>query len=41
MALALNQHALELATGFPRGDELRQIVEKHRDEIQSKLCAPD
>jgi tetratricopeptide (TPR) repeat protein len=41
MALVLNQHALELATGFPRVDELRQIVEKHRGEIQSKLRAPD
>lgn len=37
MALTLNQRALELATGFPRADELRQIAEKHRDEIQSKL----
>lgn len=41
MALALNQRALEMAAGFPRAEEFRQIVEKHRAEIQLKLRALD
>jgi tetratricopeptide (TPR) repeat protein len=40
MALALNQRALERATGFARADELRQIIEKHHAEIQLRLRAP-
>ena len=40
MALALNQRALERATGFARADELRQIIQTHHAEIQLKLRAP-
>lgn len=40
MALALNQRALERATGFARADELRQIIERHHAEIQLRLRAP-
>jgi tetratricopeptide (TPR) repeat protein len=40
IALALNQRALERATGFARADELRQIIEKHHAEIQLRLRAP-
>jgi tetratricopeptide (TPR) repeat protein len=40
MALALNQRALERATGFARADELRQIIETHHAEIQLKLRTP-
>lgn len=40
MALALNQRALERATGFARADELRQIIQTHHAEIQSKLGTP-
>jgi tetratricopeptide (TPR) repeat protein len=38
MALTLDQHALDLATGFPRAEELQQLIQKHRGEIQSKLA---
>jgi len=37
MALTLDQHALDLATGFPRAEELQQLIQRHRGEIQSKL----
>jgi len=40
MALALNQRALDRATGFARADELRQIIQTHHAEIQLKLRAP-
>jgi tetratricopeptide (TPR) repeat protein len=40
MALALNQRALERATGFARADELRQIIERHHAEIQLRLRSP-
>jgi tetratricopeptide (TPR) repeat protein len=38
MALTLDQRALDLATGFPRAEELQQLIQKHRGEIQSKLA---
>jgi tetratricopeptide (TPR) repeat protein len=38
MALTLDQHALDLATGFPRAEELQQLIQKHRGEIHSKLA---
>jgi tetratricopeptide (TPR) repeat protein len=38
MALTLDQHALDLATGFPRAEELQQLIQKHRGEIQSKVA---
>jgi tetratricopeptide (TPR) repeat protein len=38
MALTLDQHALDLATGFPRAEELQQLIQKHRGEVQSKLA---
>jgi hypothetical protein len=37
MALTLNQRAFKLATGFIRSEELQQLLQKHRDETQSKL----
>jgi tetratricopeptide (TPR) repeat protein len=37
-ALTLDQRALDLATGFPRAEELQQLIQKHRGEIQSKLA---
>jgi tetratricopeptide (TPR) repeat protein len=38
MALTLDQHALKLATGFARAEELQQLIQKQRGEIQSKLA---
>ena len=38
MALTLDQRALELATGFPRAEELQQLIQKDRGDIQAKLA---
>jgi tetratricopeptide (TPR) repeat protein len=38
MALTLDQRALDLATGFPRAEELQQLIQQHRGEIQSMLA---